>query len=74
MGRREKRKEIRELVMKFKVEVCCIQETKLEILDARMCRSTWGNSNFDWAYKASEGMSGGMLTIWDSDTFCKRSS
>lgn len=28
----------------------------------------------DWVYKGSEGRSGGMLTIWDNDVFCKSSS
>lgn len=31
-----KRKEIRDLVAEFKVDLCCIQETKLEVMEDRV--------------------------------------
>lgn len=74
LGKRMKRKEVRDLVAEFRADFCCIQETKLEVMEDRVCRATWGNSEVDWVYKASEGRSGGMLSIWNAAIFCKSSS
>ncbi|KAL8524765.1 hypothetical protein ACS0TY_014392 [Phlomoides rotata] len=52
-GRREKRREVRELLIKKKVHICCIQESKLEIIDNKMCKSFWGNRPYDWTFLAS---------------------
>ncbi|KAL8512034.1 hypothetical protein ACS0TY_018481 [Phlomoides rotata] len=42
-GRKEKIREIREMVMNLKTEICCLQETKVEKVDRRFCKSIWGN-------------------------------
>ncbi|XP_019434024.1 PREDICTED: uncharacterized protein LOC109340748 [Lupinus angustifolius] len=34
-----------------------------------LCSSLWGGDNFDWAFKSSIGNSGGILSIWNKDTF-----
>ncbi|XP_019429666.1 PREDICTED: uncharacterized protein LOC109337200 [Lupinus angustifolius] len=34
-----------------------------------LCSSLWGGDNFDWAFKPSVGNSGGILSIWNKDTF-----
>ncbi|KAL8513844.1 hypothetical protein ACS0TY_013094 [Phlomoides rotata] len=64
LGCRTKRKEIRDLVKKLRVDVCCIQESKKEEVNERLCKSVWGNwSKIGWAYSGSEGRAGGMITI-----------
>lgn len=73
MGKNVKRKEIKNLVLKFKVDMCCIQETKLENMETKICRSLWGERKIDWACRDSEERSGGILTVWDDDVFCKTS-
>ncbi|GKV07790.1 hypothetical protein SLEP1_g19511 [Rubroshorea leprosula] len=45
------------------------KETKLEVVDRRLCRRVWGSDNFDWIFKPSEGLSGGLLCIWESTVF-----
>ncbi|KAL8540253.1 hypothetical protein ACS0TY_001731 [Phlomoides rotata] len=50
------------------------RETKLESISDNICKSIWGHSKFDWAFKASVGRSGGILSLWNSDIFRKTSS
>ncbi|KAL8498771.1 hypothetical protein ACS0TY_021917 [Phlomoides rotata] len=73
-GRRGKRREVREMVSKLRIEICCLKETKMEEVNKSVCKSFWGNSLFDWAWLGSVGNSGGVLTIWNSDLFQKISS
>lgn len=46
----------------------------MDTVRATICRSIWGEANMDCACKDSDGMSGGMLTIWNSGAFCRISS
>jgi hypothetical protein len=41
-----------------------IQETKLEVVSAKLCYSLWGSEDCNWAFVPSEGASGGILSIW----------
>ncbi|KAL8469021.1 hypothetical protein ACS0TY_032008 [Phlomoides rotata] len=50
------------------------KEAKLETMEDGICKAVWGRQNFDWAYKEAEGRSGGILSIWNDDIFCKSSS
>ncbi|KAL8457806.1 hypothetical protein ACS0TY_035616 [Phlomoides rotata] len=72
-GRREKRREVRELIEKSRIEICCLQEIKVEEVNKRLCKSIWGNSPSDWAWLGSIGNTGGILTIWNSEVFQKTS-
>lgn len=74
VGKRAKRKEVKEYVKKFRVDLCCIQETKLSKMEEPICRAIWGNNSYDWVCKEAEGTTGGILTIWNPDCFCKSSS
>ncbi|KAL8466822.1 hypothetical protein ACS0TY_035764 [Phlomoides rotata] len=49
-------------------------ETKLGKIEDIMVRRLWGKGNMDWTFKAAEGNSGGILTIWNKDKFQKRSA
>lgn len=64
-----KKKEIRKLISKEKLDFICLQETKLEIVESRLCQYLWGSSDLDWVFKTSEGRSGGILSIWSNKTF-----
>ncbi|KAL8478158.1 hypothetical protein ACS0TY_030156 [Phlomoides rotata] len=65
IGSNEKRREVRELVLSLKTEVCCIQESKVEAVDSRTCKAIWGDRPCEWAYLGAEGNSGGIITIWN---------
>ncbi|KAL8547987.1 hypothetical protein ACS0TY_007324 [Phlomoides rotata] len=63
------RREIIELIARYDIDFCCIQESKLEYVDAFVCRAIWGPGNFYWSFKPSVGRSGGIISIWNSDKF-----
>lgn len=65
-GTRVKRKEVHDLVRKLGVEFCCIQETKLEVLDDKYLKFMWGENNVGWVVRNSVGRSSGLLTIWNT--------
>ncbi|GKV41862.1 hypothetical protein SLEP1_g49342 [Rubroshorea leprosula] len=64
-------KKIREMVMKENVDFIAIQETKLVMVDRKICRTLWGTEDFDWVAKPSVGRSGGLLCIWNDKVLKK---
>ncbi|GJZ71347.1 RNA-directed DNA polymerase, eukaryota [Tanacetum coccineum] len=50
-----------------------LQETKMESIDLLSVRLCWGNVNFDYVHSDSIGNSGGILCIWDLNSFRKDS-
>ncbi|KAL8529725.1 hypothetical protein ACS0TY_006967 [Phlomoides rotata] len=56
-GKIIKRNEIRSLVCSYGIDMCCVQETKLEKFDVKLGRSLWGNNDCEWAYRESVGRS-----------------
>ncbi|KAL8501264.1 hypothetical protein ACS0TY_020713 [Phlomoides rotata] len=71
LGGIAKKNEIKDLIRNLRVDGCCIQETKLDHVDERMVRRLWGKGKFNWAFKAAEGNSGGLLSIWNAEKFQK---
>lgn len=65
---------MKDLLKKTKARMCCLQETKLEIVNPRIIRAIWGSNNFDWEFSKSEGSTGGMISIWDPTFFTKTSA
>ncbi|XP_057425694.1 uncharacterized protein LOC130719065 [Lotus japonicus] len=69
LGSRLKRRVIRELVLQQQVELICIQETKLETVDASLCSQIWGDTEFEWKMVPSINRGGGILCIWKQGIF-----
>ena len=65
MSDKEKRLKIRNFLRSWRVDIVCLQETKLEWVTRGLVRSIWSCSYIDWLYLGSEGASGGVLLIWD---------
>src|SRR4051812_25887922 len=63
-----KRRRIGSLLRKEKPDVMLIQETKLKELMDSYVNCMWGNKDFDFSFKGADGLSGGILTIWNSKT------
>ncbi|KAL8529977.1 hypothetical protein ACS0TY_007156 [Phlomoides rotata] len=42
-------------------------------MEEKVCKAIWGHRPFDWSYKAAEGNSGGILTMWNPEVFKKTS-
>nr|GFA43202.1 RNA-directed DNA polymerase, eukaryota [Tanacetum cinerariifolium] len=49
------------------------EETKMENMNLLCVRLCWGNLDFEYAQSDSVGNSGGILCVWDPNSFCKHS-
>ncbi|PWA74117.1 RNA-directed DNA polymerase, eukaryota [Artemisia annua] len=47
------------------------KETKMKEMDHQTVRDFWGNVSFDYAVSDATGLSGGILAIWDRDSFTR---
>ncbi|XP_058765950.1 uncharacterized protein LOC131639469 [Vicia villosa] len=56
------------MITKGRADFFLIQETKLKHFDESMVRSLWGEDGMDFSFSDSEGLSGGLLTIWRTET------
>nr|GEW99762.1 RNA-directed DNA polymerase, eukaryota, reverse transcriptase zinc-binding domain protein [Tanacetum cinerariifolium] len=72
-GDLSKRKWVRELCHKYKVNFLSLQETKLVHVDLWILRQVWGNTHFDFASMSSRGLSGGIICLWNKLIFRKTS-
>lgn len=61
-----KRKRIKLLVEESGVNFYMLQETKCEHIEPSFVRDIWRSqdSRFEWIYKPSIGLAGGLLSIW----------
>lgn len=64
LGGVEKHREVRLLVGEKLPWIVCLQETKLSVFSSALVASLWGNSNFNFSFRPSEGASGGLLIMW----------
>jgi hypothetical protein len=60
-----KRLRIRNLLSKWKVDIVCPQETKLQLISNQLVQSLWRCPYREWCHVASNGASGGILLMWD---------
>jgi exonuclease III len=67
LGGRVKRRKVRELVRREKIELLALQETKVGSVDHSFCRRLWGGDNVAWRCNPALGRSGGLLILWDKE-------
>ena len=61
----DKRKIISNFVRSHRVDLVCVQETKIQDL-SKACARSLGVSRFhDWKALEAEGAAGGILLFWD---------
>nr|GEV20669.1 RNA-directed DNA polymerase, eukaryota [Tanacetum cinerariifolium] len=60
---------VKELCTKNKVNFLAIQETKMESMELCSVKTCWGNFAFDYVHSDSVGNSGGILCVWDPNSF-----
>jgi len=65
LGSFEKKRDVCQLVREKKPFILCIQETKLFVFDATVCKSIWPDEYVDFSFQPSLGASGGLVTLWD---------
>ena len=56
---------MRNLLRQWRVDIVCLQETKLNFISRRDVSSLWGCHYVDWCYVAACGAAGGILVMWD---------
>lgn len=73
LAQKAKKDWVKELCIKNKVNFLAIQETKMETIDESCVKQCWGNLVFDHVYSEAVGNSGGILCVWDTNSFCRSS-
>lgn len=66
LRRVEKRRGIRDMIKRYKVDLFTIQETKTNSLERRWNVDVWGRRPFHFIHKPSVGAVGGILVAWNS--------
>ncbi|KAK9943790.1 hypothetical protein M0R45_009386 [Rubus argutus] len=64
VGRRSKRRLIKEKLVNSKADVVILQETKKDKIQRKLIGSIWGVRYTDWVSIPSNGSSGGILVMW----------
>ena len=66
LNEQEKQLQVSNLIRKWKADIVCLQETKMELINRGVICSLWGGQHVDWLYLGSMGASGGVLLMWDN--------
>ena len=61
----DKRKVIRNFIRTHRVDLVCLQETKVQEMNNEMVRSLGVGRFLNWTALNAEGSAGGILLIWD---------
>ena len=69
LGSKEKIRMLRRLTVKNKSWFLLIQKTKIEKVGFNLTRRIWFDDSGVMEYVASEGNSGGLITVWDDRIF-----
>ena len=69
LGRGIKWAAVRRFIVKHKVDLVCLQETKREKFNKSICQAIWGDSTAHWDYVPSVQAAGGLLCLWNNSIF-----
>jgi hypothetical protein len=56
---------VRNMLRQRKVDIVCLQDTKMEYISNSFVRNLWGCAYADWCFVSSRGASGGILLMRD---------
>ncbi|GAU16840.1 hypothetical protein TSUD_367870 [Trifolium subterraneum] len=73
-GSMAKRRRLSSLIKTGAFDMCMLQETKRDNFDDYMIHNLWGHTDVEWVAKKSNGLSGGLLSVWNKDLFSFRYS
>lgn len=73
LGSCVKKQEIFNFFTKNDLNLCCVQETKIEGFSKMEGRLVWKKMGVGWCCEDSVGRSGGILTFWDQSKFVSSS-
>nr|GEW19800.1 RNA-directed DNA polymerase, eukaryota [Tanacetum cinerariifolium] len=71
LGNKAKRRWIKELCQKHRINFASVQETKAESISLHTIKDLWGNQMFDHVVGSSVGCSRGILCMWNPNMFVK---
>lgn len=57
------------MVNEHHIDMLCLQETKKEMVEKSMCAALWGGSEIGWESYPSSNSAGGILCIWNVNSF-----
>ena len=66
---RDKRALLKNFLRDWNCDLICIQETKLEEVELADIRSIWGNHVVGFAVLKAIGTAGGILVLWNKNSF-----
>ena len=64
-----KRDILKSFLRDWKCDLICLQETKLEAISLPTIRSLWGHYSVVFVFLKAVGASGGIIVMWDKNTF-----
>ena len=59
----DKRLRVRNLIRNWRLDIVCLQETKMELITRVVILSLWGGQHVDWSYLGYCGASGEVLLM-----------
>ena len=62
----EKRKVIKNFLRGYRVDIVCLQETKVQEMSVELVRSLGVGRRLNWKALNAEGSAGGILLFWDN--------
>ena len=62
----EKRKVIKNFLRSYRVDIVCLQETKVQEMSVELVRSLGVGRRLNWKALNAEGSAGGILLFWDN--------
>ena len=68
VNEKEKRKIIKTFIRNQRVDLMCIQETKIQSMSEGVARSLGSGRFLDWRALDASGTAGGILICWDKRT------
>ncbi|XP_028066189.1 uncharacterized protein LOC114269125 [Camellia sinensis] len=69
LGKREKRRGVKNLFSQHKVDFLLLQETKVATITNHLIHSIWPHNDSGFAAVKAEGSSGGIISVWDKSVF-----
>ncbi|OWM74604.1 hypothetical protein CDL15_Pgr005184 [Punica granatum] len=70
LGTSAKRRAAHILVKKHRIDVLCLLETKVTTVDESIINAVWGRYNRSLEFITAEGLLGGIIVVWRTDSFC----
>lgn len=58
---------IRDFIRNARVNVCFLQESKMEFVYGELISKLWFDDNFEFRFSTAKGRSRGLISIWDKN-------